>query len=182
MPEDTDNSQPDSPDAFLRLLTENERALALYVHGLIPQIADAQDILQETKILLWKKFESFEPGTNFLAWGRKIAFHQILNHRRGQKRRHRFSEAFLQSVAAEIEKSAPELDRRSDHLSTCLRKLKEGNRRLVLMRYFEDLSIEEISDTVGKTPDAVYRALSRIRQSLHTCVTRELQHLPGAAS
>ena len=79
---------PDPTTAFLELLTANERKLALYVHGLVPRDAEAEDILQQTKLIMWKHFGDFQAGTNFIAWGRKIAFHQILSHRRQQKRAH----------------------------------------------------------------------------------------------
>ncbi|MFV1994888.1 MAG: sigma-70 family RNA polymerase sigma factor [Verrucomicrobiales bacterium] len=163
------------PDAFLRLLDEHERRLAIYVFGLVPRIADAEDILQETRMVMWRQFEKFEIGSNFLAWGRRIAFHQILNHRRRSKKAHlQFSEAFLESVAAEIESSDATTDRRSDALHLCLRRLPMGNRRLVVLRYFEELSIDEIAAKVGRTPGATYRALSRVRRNLHTCVSQKL--------
>ncbi len=50
--------------------------------------ADAEDILQLTKLQLWHIFDQFEQGTNFLAWARQVAFYQMLNFRRAEKVRH----------------------------------------------------------------------------------------------
>lgn len=170
------------PDAFLRLLTEHERKLAIYVFGLVPQLSDAEDILQETKLVLWRQFEKFEHGTNFLAWVRKIAFHQILNYRRRQKRRNlQWSEAFLESVAAEIEKDTDNVERRSEFLHECLAKLSEAHRRIILLRYYDELSVNAIAEKAGRSSAAVYRVLSRIRRTLHACVADKLQANPGTA-
>jgi len=76
---------PDSTadtEAYLRLLTQHDRWLATYVYSLVASAADAQDILQEVKVTMWKQFAKFEVGTNFRAWARKIATNQILNYRR----------------------------------------------------------------------------------------------------
>ena len=62
----------DQTEAFIRLLAEHERRLAVYVTSLVGRPQDAQDILQEGKLVMWRHFERFEQGTNFGAWARKI--------------------------------------------------------------------------------------------------------------
>src|SRR5260221_12446474 len=73
-------------EAYLRLLTQHDRWLATYVFSLVASTADAQDILQEVKVTMWKQFAKFETGTNFRAWARKIATNQILNYLRAVQR------------------------------------------------------------------------------------------------
>ena len=166
--------EADRTTEFLDLLTRHDRALALYVYGLVPSSADAEDILQQTKMLLWREFSRFEPGTHFLAWARKIAFHQILSWRRKRQRGHLpLSDEMLESLSHEIEKLADQGDRR-EALRDCLSKLPHEHRQLVLLRYYEDLEIEQVAERVKSTAGAVYRALSRVRQSLLVCVEKEL--------
>ena len=64
----------------MELLTQHDRALSVYVYSLVSASADADDILQQTKMILWRCFDQFESGTNFIAWARKTAFHQVLTH------------------------------------------------------------------------------------------------------
>jgi RNA polymerase sigma-70 factor (ECF subfamily) len=164
----------DRTTEFLGLLTTHDRALALYIHGLVTGVQDAEDILQQTKMLLWREFGQFELGTNFLAWARKIAFHQILGYRRKHKKGHLpLSDEMLESLAHEIEKLADDGDRR-EALRDCLRKLPHEHRQLVLLRYFEDLEIDQIAERVKSTAGAVYRALSRVRLTLLNCMEKEL--------
>jgi RNA polymerase sigma-70 factor (ECF subfamily) len=163
-------------EAYLRLLTHHDRWLAAYVYSLVPQAADAEDILQEVKVTMWKHFSKFEQGSNFQAWARKIATNQILNYRRAEQRRPsaELEEAFIEAVAAEIDRRAETLDQRSDALRLCLQKLPEAHRKLILWRYYEDCGVEEIAAKSQRSVEAVYQLLSRVRSALNDCVSRQL--------
>ncbi|MBL6763735.1 MAG: sigma-70 family RNA polymerase sigma factor [Verrucomicrobiae bacterium] len=171
MPESVPSNDAES---YLRLLNAHERSLAAYVHGLVPSMADADDILQECKIVLWKQFAEFEPGTHFLAWARRIALNLILNHRRSLHRRAAapIDEQFIRSVACEIDRNSDHLERRAEALRLCLEKLSKPHRQAVFWRYFEDCEIAEIASKSNRSEGATYRLLSRIRQILNDCVTK----------
>lgn len=166
----------DQTESYLRLLTQHDRWLAAYVHSLVSHTADAEDILQDVKITLWKQFERFEPGTNFRAWARVIATHQILNYRRAKKKHEHeeIDDAFIQAVAAEIDRRGDALDHRAEALNACLRKLPDAHRKIILWRYQEDCGVEDIAEKSGRSVEAVYRLLSRVRQNLNECITRQL--------
>lgn len=178
-----DQDPPDSTEnteAYLRLLTQHDRWLATYVFSLVARAADAQDILQEVKVTMWKQFAKFEQGTNFRAWARRIATNQILNYRRSEKKRpsSTLDEEFIEAVAAEIDRRAETLEAKADALKICLRKLPEAHRKIVVWRYYEDCGVEEIAVKSERTVEAVYRLLSRIRGVLSDCVNRQLGQLP----
>ena len=174
--DESPTTPPDRDELYLRLLAEHERSLAAYVYSLVNSAADAADILQECKLSMWRMFDRFEPGTDFRAWGRKIAIHQILNYRRAAKRRPDapLDQAFIEAVAAEIEHRAEQLDRKTDGLRHCLRKLPEAHRAIVLWRYYDQCEISEIAKNAHRTEEAVYRLLSRIRKALSECINRQL--------
>lgn len=170
----------DRTEAFIRLLAEHEKRLAIYVTGLIACPQDAQDILQEGKVVMWRNFEAFELGTNFPAWARKILFHQVLAYRRKAKRdsnRHPLDEdtLVLLNDAAESAIREKRWLNRERALKQCLLKLKDEHRHVVQMRYRDEASIEKIAHRVERTEGAVYRLLSRLRQSLFECVENELK-------
>jgi RNA polymerase sigma-70 factor (ECF subfamily) len=173
-----DSPPPDATEkteAYLRLLTQHDRWLATYVYSLVPRAADADDILQEVKVTMWKHFANFAAGSNFRAWARKIATNQILNYRRAVQRHPGapLEEEFIEAVAAEIDRRAEVLDRKADALRLCLRKLPEAHRKIVVWRYYEDCGVEEIAAKSERSVEAVYRLLSRIRGVLHECVSRQ---------
>jgi RNA polymerase sigma-70 factor (ECF subfamily) len=114
-------------------------------------------------------------GTNFLAWARKTAFHQILTHRRQKKREHLpLDEVSLEALGASVSELAGEIPQRHDALRHCLAKLPTEHRQLIMLRYFEDLEIEQVAERVKRTEAAVYRALSRVRMSLMECVQQQI--------
>ena len=163
-------------ETYLRLLGQHERWLAAYIYSLVPRAADAEDILQEVKVTMWRHFARFEPGTNFCAWARQIALHQILNYRRQRQRQpsNTLDESFIAAVAAEIDRRADELESRRDALQHCMRKLSEPHRQVIVWRYFEECGVEEIASRSQRSVDAVYQLLCRIRGMLNDCVSRQL--------
>ncbi len=167
-------------EAYLRLLTQHDRWLAAFVYSLVPRAADAEDILQEVKMTMWRHFAKFELGSNFRAWARRIATNQILNYRRAVKRSPdtEMEESFIEAVAAEIDRRAESLDHRADALRHCLHKLPEAQRKIIVWRYYDDCGIEEIAAKSQRSAEAVYQLLSRIRGLLNDCVSRRLAALP----
>ena len=64
---------------------------------------------------------------------------------------------------------------RADALRACVERLPEKSRRLLELRYEDDLPCDEIAARVGSSIDAVYQNLSRIRGRLEECVRRRLE-------
>ena len=73
-------------EAYVRLLGQKQRPITLYVLSLVPRWNDAEEIIQETNLVLWREFGRFELGTNFAAWACKVAFHQVLTWQKRQQR------------------------------------------------------------------------------------------------
>lgn len=166
---------PPTTEQFIRLLGENHRQLYLYVASLVPNRTDADDILQQTNLVLWREFEHFEAGSNFTAWACRVALNQVLCWRkRRQRDRLVFSEEFFEAVAEELSSDMARLDERRQALTACIEKLPTHHRDLIRSRYGDGRPVEAIAADVGRTVEAVYRMLSRIRQALHECVAHSL--------
>ncbi len=172
------DAEGDRTEAFLRLLTEHERRLAIYVTGLVACPQDSQDVLQEGKIVMWRQFHQFELGTNFAACARKILFYQILAFRRRSKRVQTevLSERILEVLNEESESAIREQrwEKREKALQACVTKLSGEHREILELRYRDEASIEGISRRTERTEGAVYRLLSRLRKNLYECVEKEL--------
>ncbi len=169
---------PDPAEEFVFLLARHERMLRSYIFALITHPQDADDVLQEAKVRMWRAFGQFQAGTNFAAWSRKVAFHQVLSYRKRRKRdRLDFSDEFINSVAGEQEASADHFEQREKLLQTCIAKLPEDHREVLHLRYTHGLSLEAMADRLKRTVAALYRQLSRVRHVLHECVTKNLNQL-----
>ena len=166
-------SEDDRADLFIQLLAEHERRLAAYVMTFVSSESDADDILQETKMWLWRSFDQFEAGTNFGAWTRQAAFYRIQQfyRKRGTDRKRLvFSETCLEQLAEAFEKDAEQRENRIERLSNCVAKLPPNHRQILSLRYGEELVVEEIAGRIDRTVAATYRVLSRIRLALRDCV------------
>ena len=173
MNENAQEQEPDRTEEYLALLNEYGKKINGYVFSLVKDSALAEDILQETRLLMWKNFYQYESNTNFLAWGRKMAFYQILFHRRKVKKYPTsLSDEVLVTIADEIENM--ETDSRHQALETCIQKLSETHRKIILMRYYDNLSIETIADNIQRPEGGIYRVLSRIRASLNECIQKNI--------
>lgn len=167
----------DRTEQFLLLLGEHSREIYAYILRLVIHRNDADDIFQETNLALWRKFDSFVPGTNFRAWAYRIAGNQVLAWRKNLSRdRLMFSADFLEAIARDTETDASPLNDRVLLFSECLQLLPERHRNLIALRYEKQLDVPTIARKKQKTIDAIYRALNRIRRSLYDCVKRRSEN------
>lgn len=177
-------SENDRAELFIQLLAEHERRLAAYVMTFVSSAPDADDILQETKMWLWRSFEQFETGTDFGAWARQAAFfrvQQFFRKRGAEKKRLVFSDACLEQLADAFEGNLEHRHERVERLSECVAKLSPLHRQILALRYGEELVVENVADRIDRTVAATYRVLSRIRLSLRDCVMQEGDHFSRAS-
>ncbi|MCM8541620.1 MAG: sigma-70 family RNA polymerase sigma factor [Lentisphaeraceae bacterium] len=166
----------DPTEEYLKLLAEHEYAIKVYIITMIPRIYDADDIMQDVRLTMWKKFDSFEIGTNFKAWALKIAYFKIMDFRKRKGRENKklmFTDEFYDAIEdASIKLNFEDNGKRKSLLS-CVGKLQDQHKQIISMRYKERLSIEKISENMGRTVTATYRVISRIRASLKKCISSE---------
>jgi RNA polymerase sigma-70 factor, ECF subfamily len=165
----------DREELFLKLFLENEQRIYAFIVALIPVRSDADDLLQETAAVMWRKLDEFEYGTDFVAWAISIARYQILAFRKTQGRyRVRFRDVTYEALANQIAPSSLGSDERRDALEGCLEKLNERDRELIRLRYQPDATVQEVADRAGRSLKAVYRSLSRIHAQLLLCIRKSL--------
>lgn len=161
------------------LFATHQRQLFLYISAILPSPADAEEALQETNIVIWKKFDQFQPdapGSDFLAWAYRIAYYQALDHRRRMARSAAaFSPQVMDKLHATAQHEAPVIDTRRRLLDACLSKLPEADRQLIEECYAPDASVADIATESQRTATSVYRSLRRIRRALSDCVTRQIK-------
>lgn len=167
---------PRRVEEFVSLFTRYSPWLRGYVLSLVPNWADAEEVLQDTNAVLWKKFEQFAPGSDFFAWACQVARNEVMRYRRGKGReRVKFGDNFLTAVADEAVAIGKELDGMGAALSHCLSLLPVKDRQLVEERYRDGATTQSTAGAVGRSVDAVYKALARVRKSLLKCIQSELQ-------
>ncbi len=166
---------PDRNDIFVRLLNAAHRRLLGYLVSLLGNRHDAEDVLQRTSVTLWRKFGTFEQGTDFIAWASTVAFYEAKNFQRMAARsRLRFSDELLETLAAERLEDLGNTNGRIDALEHCLQKVDETGRKLIEAVYGEGGDIGVLAEQMGRARQTLYNKLNIIRRALADCVTRRL--------
>jgi len=169
-------AQPeDRMEQFAQLLATCQRKVFLYIMGLVHNPTDAEEILQETNLVLWRKFEQYRPGTDFVQWAYRVAYYEVLKYREKKARReHLFSADFLERFADEVEQFLQEADLRREALSGCMEKLRPQDRQLLWQRYQPAASTRSVAQALGRSIQGTRKSLHRIRMNLLECIRRTL--------
>lgn len=156
---------------FLTLFLRSEREIYRYVAVLVPNVADAEDIVQQTALALWEKFDAYDPGQPFTPWACRFALNKA---RQWMERRQRWKLLLDGGLAEELalrqEQLRPEWEARLCRLEGCLAGLPEDQRSLVEGYYYRREDIAGLASRSGRTVTATYKALQRIRHALQACV------------
>ena len=165
-------------DAFTAQLLAVQRRLYAYILTTLPNLADADDVLQETNATLLQNRESFAPGTEFAPWACRVAYFQVLAYRkRHQRERDRLlfaDEDLLQNLASETnEQWASREELMLARLEPCMSEVSVSHRELLKFRYSQNMSSRQIAANTGRSAVAVRRALYRVRMQLLECLQRD---------
>lgn len=162
-------------ERFAQLLARCQRRVFLYALGLVHSAADAEEVLQQTNLVLWRKFDQYQPGTDFGRWACRIAYYEVLKFRERRAREERlFSNDFVETLAVESASAMDLWDARRDALAGCLKKLTERDRELVLRRYQENATTRGVAEALGRSIQGARKSLHRIRMALLACIERTL--------
>ena len=159
---------------LMMLMTRHQRRIFSYIYTLVPHRHDAEDLLQETSLVICEKFNEFREGTDFVAWACQIAYWRVRYSRQKFARsKVVYDQTILDAVAQTAGTMVAEIDARHEALAQCLQKLYPRDRDLVLTRYEPGSGVEEAARRSGRSLPAAYKALTRIRKSLYDCVSHQ---------
>ena len=161
-----------SPTDTIRQISQHQAALLAYILTLHPDRSEAQDILQETNVVLWQKVGEFQAGTNFKAWAFRIAYLQTLAHLKRLKRGNwlGFSSELVETLAKEAEPKLAVFEKRHAALRSCLGKLPPKDREIIRAHYESGLPLADISSRIGRSVGALKQVLFRVRRTLRLCI------------
>lgn len=167
--------QENRSDEFLSLLARHESQIFGFLFALVCHRQDAEDLMQQTTLTMWREFERFEPDTSFTAWSCTIARNCARNFFRTQSRKRVFSDAMVE-LLTQVQESQ-DIDARAarrNALQQCMEKLSTKDRDLVSQCYDSGTSINEVANRIGRPVAGVYNSLSRIRRALYECINKTL--------
>jgi RNA polymerase sigma-70 factor (ECF subfamily) len=160
---------------FVSLFLADQRRIHRYIVTLLGRQQDAEDLLQETAAILWRKFGEFQPGTSFYAWSCRAAYLNVQEYRRKRSRDVVLLDAdVLEQLATFYATEEATFDEiQIEALESCLEKLVAKDRQLIERCYASTgIRAKQVAEELGRPADSVYRSLGRIRNTLLICIRR----------
>ncbi len=166
-------------EEVLAELLEVRGDLNHYIYSSIPNRSDAEDVLQEVCLKIWKSKEHYQTGTNFRAWAFTIARYTILDFRkRHATGRVLFLDAeTVRTLADEMVKTGADPSSRhvySDALAACVALLGERLSRMLKLHYKDGFSLADLAKRERVSETSLKQLLYRARIKVRDCVKLKL--------
>lgn len=167
-------------DQFIVQVTRSQRRLYAFIRALVWDAGQADDILQETNLALWKKAHEFDASREFMPWAMHFAKLQVMAWLKRQRAERRvrgwaiFNDQLVEQLAAEAADEENVFERRLFALASCLQKLPAVQRDLIARRYEPGATVNRMASLLRITPKALSDRLRRIRITLMMCVEKSL--------
>ena len=168
---------------FARRLRGAQDRLFSFIHSLVRNFSDTEDLFQQVSLVLWRKFDEFDPGRSFLGWACGVARFEASNFLRTRGRSRLYFTDELNLLLAEAQEDGlptdPDDESRRRALGECVTRLRQPDRELVDLCYSEDASgVSDVAGRLGRSSQSVHNSLRRIRRALYECVRRALSQRP----
>ena len=158
-------------EVFVRLVMKHEPRVRSFLRGLLPTWDGVEEVAQEASLIAWRKFDDFELGTSFGGWLLTIARFEALKYRRRVARSPLVFVDEVWDLLAE-EASGDEVRQiRRQNLEVCLGKLESSRRDLLLKVHTPGVVMREVALQSGKSEQAFYKIIQRLRAVLLDCVS-----------
>jgi RNA polymerase sigma-70 factor (ECF subfamily) len=162
---------------FAEQLRRHQVQLFGYIYSLVRDLDDADDLFQQTSLVLWDKFDLYDPCRSFIAWACGVARFEVSNFLRSRSRRRLIfsGELALALIDAHEEVAEEPLADRRVALAECMKKLRERDQQLLEECYGRPAVFPEVARRWGRSPQSIHNSLRRIRRTLYHCVRHSLR-------
>lgn len=155
-----------------QLFVKHQQSLLAYVLSIVPNLPDAQDIVQAVFLVITRKAATWTHGSNFIAWACSIARYEAMHHLRSSKTRGATLDHDVLDLLHSEEVVDDRFTEQIDQLADCLQRLSPRASELILLRYHSGQMPEAIASSVQWSVNAVRVALTRARVALRECLER----------
>jgi RNA polymerase sigma-70 factor (ECF subfamily) len=144
-----------------------------HVYYRVSNQADAEDITQEAFLKAWKAIDKYKKtGAPFVAWLITIAGNLVVDHYRGRLKTVITDEIYEENPGSQVSDPERLAEQHFDKaiIKEAVLKLKGDRQRVILMRFIDGFSYEEIAKALNRSEGSVrviqYRALTDLRRLL----------------
>ncbi len=161
-------------NAYALLVDAYKNPILQLAYRMTGSLQDADDLAQEAFIRAFRNLHRYDMDRPFFTWLYTVAINGIRNH---LKKKQREDSGFVRSDRSEeAADDTPGMEdrldeaREAERLESTLRRLPADQREALVLRFYQELSLEETSEVLGVTLSAakmrIYRGLERLKQLL----------------
>lgn len=163
-------------DCYADIVRAYQKDVTKVVAAMLFDRPESEDLVQQVFITAYERLDQFELGRDLGPWLKEIARNTVRMHVRRRKSHQRHVQLYRDWLAAsyEDEEAFARQEAKLHAMRECLAGLPTNSRRLVELRYDRAMSMAGIGEMVGKSIDAVTKALSRIREGLRKCIAERM--------
>lgn len=162
-------AQQKDEDAFTHLVETYQTPVYNLCYRMLGNPGEAEDAAQETFWRAYQAIQRYDPSRSFITWLLSIAAHHCIDLQR-KRRLPTIDLDLATDLDAPDPAPVPEkvVSRRQDQeaMSQVLNKLNEQDRIVIVLRYWQEFSEDEIAKTLSLTVPAVKSRLHRARKQL----------------
>lgn len=168
-------------DDFMKAALKHQAALVAYAYARLRDYHLADDVVQESLVVMMRKWTDFQPGTSLHAFARQIVYYKTLEAIRARQRQEvTLADEQLEAAVSRTlderltEDSVEQQNARVYALQDCLSQLSQRAVAIVSSFYRDSKSYQELSAMYSQSQDAIKKALYRYRKTLQECTERRL--------
>jgi RNA polymerase sigma-70 factor (ECF subfamily) len=166
-------------ETFIRLFVRHEAELRGFAISLIPSVDDAQDVVQDACIAMWRRIDSLDNEEGFVPWAYTFVRLTALNRIRTLKRSKLvFSEALVELNAEEAGQESERMRAERQALRECMENLPPPQLDLVRGYYRAGkVRMQDLAQEMSRPVAGLYKALERARANLRDCIEQKMTSL-----
>lgn len=175
MSQDQPKPNPSPREDVQKLFIRNASVVRGFILSLLPVRELVDDVFHDVFLVVVDKADSFEPGTDFLAWVYVISRHKVLQamSKLHGRRTSLLAPEVMEALIADAPTESFNEDT-VDALKQCVEALAPAARKMVQLRYQDALKPSEIAQRLNIGTNSIYVTLSRARALLRRCIKQRL--------
>jgi RNA polymerase sigma-70 factor (sigma-E family) len=169
-----DHSNSPAPDeaGFQEWMTVRAATLRRKAFLLTGDWHTADDLVQDTVIAVYARWSRIARGSNIDSYARRVLVHKFIDDRRRPWRRERPVDSVTDSIDARAGDAFGHLDNQDEMLAAALAALPAGQRAVLVLRFTDDLTIDEVAAVMDLRSGTVKSRLSRGSDALRRDLVR----------
>lgn len=161
-------------DVYSELFSRYQKKLLTYIFRLVGSREEAEDILQTVFAKTFKNIDKFDKTRKFSSWIYRIAHNEAVNYLKRKSKRYTFSWDEISTSKDKLDSASndelPEEkwmhEEIADDVNNAIKALPEKYQQVLKLRYFKELTYDEIAVAINKPLNTVGTLINRAKKKL----------------